>query len=77
MPDGSPPGPAPGPTAPEPPAPAPLLARPAAWAVLLAVYIALGVTVKSVVLNWIVGPLFPLVFLHLVPRAFTRRPEPR
>ena len=34
---------------------------------LLAVYVALGLVVKSVVLNWIVGPLFPLVFLYLLP----------
>lgn len=49
-----------------------LLDQPIAWAVLLVVYVALGVLVKSAVLNWIVGPLFPLVFLYLLPRALGR-----
>ena len=50
----------------------PLLDQPVAWLVLLVVYVALGMVVKSAVLNWIVGPLFPLVFLYLLPRAFRR-----
>jgi hypothetical protein len=45
-----------------------LVSSPWAWAVLLAVYVALGLVLKSVVLNWIVGPLFPLFFLYLIPR---------
>lgn len=49
-----------------------LLDQPIAWAVLLAVYVALGVVLKSAVLNWIVGPLFPLVFLYLLPRVLRR-----
>ena len=52
----------------------PLLDSPVAWAVLLAAYVALGIVVKSAVLNWIVGPLFPLLFLYLLPRALRRRP---
>ena len=50
-----------------------VLDSPVAWGVLLAVYVTLGIVVKSVVLNWIVGPLFPLVFLYLVPRVMRRR----
>lgn len=50
-----------------------LLDNPVAWALLLVAYVGLGIAVKSVVLNWIVGPLFPLVFLHLLPRALRRR----
>ncbi len=50
----------------------PLSENPYAWAVLFAVYVGLGVVLKSVVLNWIVGPLFPLVFLYLLPRALGR-----
>jgi hypothetical protein len=45
-----------------------LASSPWAWAVLLVVYVALGLVVKSVVLNWIIGPIFPLVFLYLLPR---------
>ena len=45
-----------------------LVSSPWAWAALLVVYVALGLVLKSVVLNWIVGPLFPLVFLYLLPR---------
>lgn len=52
-----------------------LVSSPVAWAVLLVVYVALGLLVKSVVLNWIVGPLFPLVFLYLLPR-WSGRSEP-
>jgi hypothetical protein len=46
--------------------------QPLAWVVLLAVYIVLGVMVKSVVLNWIVGPLFPLLVFYVVPRLLGR-----
>lgn len=47
--------------------------RPAlAFAAALVIYIALGVTVKSVVLNWIVGPLFPVVVLYALPAALRR-----
>ena len=50
-----------------------LVSSPWAWAVLLVVYVALGLVLKSVVLNWIIGPLFPLFFLYLVPRWAGRR----
>ena len=43
---------------------------PAAYVALLVVYVALGFFLKSVVLNWIVGPLVPLVALYLLPRLF-------
>lgn len=43
-----------------------------AYGVLLVVYVALGVVLKSVVLNWIVGPLFPVVLLAVVPRLLGR-----
>lgn len=47
----------------------------AAYAVTLAVYIGLGYLLGSVVLNWIVGPLFLLAALHLLPR-FVRSSPP-
>lgn len=48
-----------------------------AWyGVALILYIVAGFYTKSVVLNWIVGPLFPLVALYLVPRLFRRRKRP-
>ena len=31
-------------------------------------YVVLGLLTRSVVLNWIVGPLFPLLVLYVVPR---------
>ena len=45
---------------------------PAAFVLALAVYVLLGVTVKTVVLNWIVGPLFPVLVLYLIPRLVRR-----
>jgi hypothetical protein len=40
------------------------------WYLLaLASYVALGVWLRSAVLNWIVGPLYLLVVFYLVPRA--------
>lgn len=39
------------------------------WAVTLVAYVALGLLTRSVVLNWVVGPLFPLVALYVLPRA--------
>jgi hypothetical protein len=55
----------------------PLLEQPAAWAVLLVVYVALGLVLKSAVLNWIVGPLFPLLFLYVLPRLLGRGGDAR
>lgn len=43
-----------------------------AWIALLAIYVVLGLVVKSAVLNWIVGPIFPLVCLYLLPKVFGR-----
>jgi hypothetical protein len=37
------------------------------FAVSLAVFIGLGIVLKTRILNWIYGPLFPLFFLYLVP----------
>ena len=44
---------------------------PGPWLYVVAflAYVALGLLTGSVVLNWIVGPLFPLLALYLVPRA--------
>ena len=36
------------------------------------VYVALGFTLKAPVLNWVVGPLWLLVILHLMPSLFRR-----
>ena len=36
-------------------------------------FVLLGVTLKSVVLNWIVGPVFPLLGLYLLPRLLGRK----
>jgi len=52
-----------------------LVSSPVAWIALLVVYVGAGIALKSVVLNWIVGPLFPLVFLYLLPRVMGRRAE--
>jgi hypothetical protein len=43
---------------------------PGPWLYVLAfvVYVVLGLLTRSVVLNWIVGPLFPLLALYVVPR---------
>ena len=35
-------------------------------------YVALGYFFKSAVLNWIVGPLWLVVWLYLVPKALRR-----
>jgi hypothetical protein len=43
-----------------------------AYALAFVAYVALGYFVKSAVLNWLVGPLFLLIVLHVVPKALTR-----
>lgn len=43
-----------------------------AYVAALVSYVVLGLVVKSVVLNWIVGPLFLLITLYLLPRAVRR-----
>ena len=42
---------------------------PSAWLYVpvFLLYVALGLLTKSLVLNWIVGPLFPLLVLYVVP----------
>jgi hypothetical protein len=42
------------------------------WAAVFVLYVALGYLLKSIVLNWIVGPLFPLAVLVLLPRLVGR-----
>ena len=44
-----------------------------AYVAALVLYIALGFFFRSVVLNWIVGPLFPLLGLYLLPRLVRSR----
>lgn len=42
------------------------------YAVMLVVYVVLGLTLKVVVLNWVVGPLFLLFALYVIPRTWQR-----
>ena len=59
-----------------PPAPEPWPAW--AYGVALVAYVALGYLTKSWVLNWIVGPLFLVLVLSVVPRGMRRlRGSPR
>jgi hypothetical protein len=44
------------------------------FTIALVIYVILGVTVKSWVLNWVIGPLFLLLALDVLPRAFGARP---
>jgi hypothetical protein len=53
--------------------PEPSLRETLAWAGAFVAYVALGYWTKGLVLNWIVGPLFPLLVLVVVPRALGRR----
>lgn len=49
------------------------------WALTFGSYVVLGYWFRSVFLNWIVGPLYPLVVMYLVPAAVRRvlgRPAP-
>ena len=52
--------------------PEPEDASPAAYVVAFVVYVTLGYFLKSVVLNWIIGPLFLLLVLYVVPKALGR-----
>lgn len=58
-----------------------LALSPVGFVVALGVYVLLGVMLRTYVLNWIVGPLFPLLVLYLLPRglrrAHRRREAPR
>ncbi|MDH4169786.1 MAG: hypothetical protein OEW42_09375 [Acidimicrobiia bacterium] len=42
------------------------------FVVTFVVYVALALVVKSTVLNWIIGPLWLLITLFLVPNLFRR-----
>ena len=46
---------------------------PIAYVATLVVYLVLGYLFRSVVLNWIIGPLFLVGCLHVVPRLLGRR----
>lgn len=46
--------------------------RPWLYVVALVVYVALGLLLRSIVLNWVVGPLFLLLTLYLLPLAVRR-----
>ena len=45
----------------------------AAYVAALVVYVVLGYFLKSAILNWIVGPLWLVLVLHVVPKALERR----
>lgn len=42
------------------------------YAVAVAVYIPAGVFLKTIVLNWAVGILFPVLVVHLLPAGIRR-----
>ena len=44
-----------------------------AYVATLVVYLVLGYVFRSVVLNWIIGPLFLVGCLYVVPRLLGRR----
>lgn len=48
------------------------LPRPIWFVASLVLYVVLGLLVKSTVLNWIVGPLWLLITLYLVPLLWRR-----
>ncbi len=50
---------------------------PLAYVVAMATYVALGLVFRSAVLNWIVGPLYLLVALHVLPAGLRRLRELR
>jgi hypothetical protein len=50
--------------------------RPWAYLAALLVYVALGLLVRTFVLNWIIGPLFLLLTLYLLPLAFRKSVRP-
>lgn len=53
---------------PDPPGDAPV----AAYVAAFLVYVAAGFFVKAVLLNWVVGPLFLVFVLDVVPHAWAR-----
>jgi hypothetical protein len=42
------------------------------YAVAVAVYIPAGVFLKTIVLNWVVGLLFPVLVVHVLPAGIRR-----
>jgi hypothetical protein len=59
--------------------PDPLVDSWPAYIASFAIYVVLGLIVKSTVLNWIIGPLWLLITLYLAPglwRLITRRGQP-
>ncbi len=46
------------------------------YAAALVAYVGLGLLTKSVVLNWVVGPVFPLLVLYVLPRLLRRGRNP-
>jgi hypothetical protein len=46
--------------------------RPVWYLVVGIVYVVAGVHLRTVLLNWIVGPTFPFVTLFVLPRAVSR-----
>lgn len=47
-------------------------ASPAAYVAAFVSFVVLGYFLKSVVLNWIVGPLWLVLVLGVIPKAFRR-----
>lgn len=43
-----------------------------AYVAVFVFYVVLGYFLKSIVLNWIVGPMFLVFVLHTVPTVFRR-----
>ena len=43
------------------------------YAVAALIYIPAGVFLKTVVLNWMLGILFPLIVVYLIPKRIRRR----
>lgn len=43
-----------------------------AWVLTFVSYVFLGYHLKSIVLNWIVGPLYPLLVMYLIPNLVRR-----
>lgn len=49
------------------------------WVLTFLSYVALGYLLRTAVLNWIVGPLYPLLVMYVLPNAIRRwfgRPAP-
>ncbi|MEZ5166037.1 MAG: hypothetical protein R2695_05940 [Acidimicrobiales bacterium] len=53
-------------------APDPEMPHPVALVAVFVADVALGIAFKSVFLNWIVGPLFLVITLFVVPSALSR-----